>query len=375
MVLAAGRKGRIMSNEQTKTDAPDLGVRITPPEQEKTTYTLAELLAMEVTELPCLFAPVFLKSGIAVVVGGSDTGKSSLLRQMAMCVATGRDFLGWKYQGEHHRAIYFSSEDDMTITARVIKRYNRTMQLGAEAAQNLRFEFDFNPDNIVERLAAMLKEQPADLVIIDALGDAFNGKNLNDNTEVRKFYAPFKAIAKEANCLIVFNHHTGKRTTAYAPDKDNSLGSQAIEAAPRLAIELREDPNDTDVKHVCIVKANYLSSDHKRQSYAVKMDANLVFAPTGQRTDFAELAKDKKQAKKSANPKDSTNDVHRSFIRSLFAEGEVSQTTLKEQIAAEFGISTKSALDKFEPYYIAQKWIKRNEKGGQYNRVSYSCLI
>lgn len=354
---------------------PNIGTRTAPSEQQdKTTYTLAELLAMEVTELPCLFVPIFLKSGIAVVVGGSDTGKSSLLRQMAMSVATGRDFLGWKYQGEHHRAIYFSSEDDPTITARVIKRYNRTMQLGDLAAQNLRFEFEVNPETIVERLAVMLKEQPADLVVIDALGDAFNGKNLNDNTDVRKFYAPFKALAKEANCLIVFNHHSGKRTSAYVPDKDNSLGSQAIEAAPRLAIELRQDPDDPEIKHICVVKANYLSSDYKTKSYAIRMDENLVFMQTGDRAEFAELAKDKK-IKKSANPKDISEEEHRELIRSMFAAGEVNQKRLTDLVAEKFGISTKSARDKFEPYYISQGWIKRESKGGRTNSVSYSCLI
>ena len=106
-----------MSNKEklTQLAAPELTEEaITIPDKEQTSYTLWELLQMEIEDLPCLFSPIFLKSGIAVLVGGSDSGKSSLLRQMAMCVATGRDFLGWKYQGVHHAAAYFSSEDDKT---------------------------------------------------------------------------------------------------------------------------------------------------------------------------------------------------------------------------------------------------------------------
>lgn len=346
-----------------------------PTEKEKTTYTLAELLQMEVTELPCLFAPIFLKSGISVLVGGSDTGKSSLLRQMCMCVATGRDFLGWKYNGEHHRAIYFSSEDDPTITAKVIKCYNRTMQLSAKAAENLRFEFEVNPDTIAERLITMLKEQPADLVVIDAFGDAFNGKNLNDNKEIRAFYATFKTIAKAFNCLIVFNHHTGKRTLAYAPDKDNSLGSQAIEAAPRMAIELRQDPTDTEVKHFCIVKANYLASEYKTKSYAIKMDENLVFSLTGARAEFAELAKNPKQAEtQSKKPTAHTNEEHRAFIRSAFAGGELNQTKLATEISTEFGVSVKYGREVYLPYYIKSKWIEEAGKSGR-NATMYKALI
>lgn len=355
-----------MSNK--KQTAPNIGTR------EKTTYTLTELLAMEVKELPTLFAPIFLKSGIAVLVGGSDTGKSSLLRQMCMSVATGRDFLGWKYNGEYHRAIYFSSEDDAQLTARVVRRYNATMQLSREATENLRFVFDYEAEKLPERIATMLAEQPADLIIIDAFGDAFSGKNLNDNTEVRKFLIPFKTIAKERNCLIIFNHHTGKRSDERGVSKDNSLGSQAIEAAPRLAIELRQDPADPDIKHFCVVKANYLPNEYKRRSYALKMDDNLVFAPTGQRTDFAELARPSKQEAQSKKPSAHTNEEHRAFIRSAFDGSELNQTRLATEIATEFEVSIKYAREHYLPYYIKSKWIEEVGKKGR-NATMYKSIV
>lgn len=360
-----------MSNKAT---APGIGNRQEPTTTtEKATYTLAELLAMEVKELPCLFAPIFLKSGIAVLVGGSDTGKSSLLRQMCMNVATGRDFLNWKYGGEHHRAIYFSSEDDAQLTANVIRKYNKTMNLPKDAKNNLRFVFDTEPENLCETIATMLAEQPADLIVIDAFADFFTG-NLNDNTEVRKFLRPFKTIAKEANCLIIFNHHTGKRSDERSVSKDNSLGSQAIEAAPRLAIELRKDPTDPDTKHFCVVKANYLPSEYKRKSYAIKMDANLVFATTGERADFAELAKPNKPEAQSKKPTAHTNEEHRAFIRSAFDGAELNQTKLTTEIATEFGISAKYAREAYLPYYLKSKWIEETGKKGR-NATMYKSMI
>lgn len=360
-----------MSNKAT---VPDIGNRQEPTDTtEKATYTLAELLDMEVKELPCLFAPIFLKSGIAVLVGGSDTGKSSLLRQMAMCVSTGRDFLNWKYGGGHHRAIYFSSEDDAQLTANVIRKYNKTMDLPENAKNNLRFVFDTEPENLCETIATMLAEQPADLIVVDAFADFFTG-NLNDNTEVRKFLRPFKTIAKEANCLIIFNHHTGKRSDERSVSKDNSLGSQAIEAAPRLAIELRKDPTDPDTKHFCVVKANYLPSEYKRKSYALKMDENLVFAPTGQRVDFTELAKPNKPEAQSKKLTAHTNEEHRAFIRSAFDGAELNQTKLTTEIATEFGISAKYAREAYLPYYLKSKWIEETGKKGR-NATMYKSMI
>lgn len=349
---------------------PQLTAEEVKPTTEKTNYTLADLLAMEMEEEPCLFAPVYLKKGFVVLVGGSDTGKSSYLRQMCMCVATGRDFMGWKYNGSHHRAIYFSSEDTPEITARVVKKYNKTMQLTADAAANLRFEFDIDPSTLAAKVKSMLEEQPADLVVIDAFGDAFNGKNINDNTEIRKFYNQFKPIINEFDCLVIFNHHTGKRTMGYAPDKDNSLGSQAIEAAPRLVIELRQDPNDPEIKHLCIVKANYLATEYKTHSYAMKMDDNLVFAMTGERVEFANLAKPLKPEPKTKAPKSFPEDDHKSLISEIFKDGNVNQSALLDGIMAKFDISDKTAR-KFLQYYISEKWIKEAGKGAK-NSVLYS---
>lgn len=326
-------------------------------------FTLGDLLAMEVDEIPRLFAPIFIKSGIVVLAGGSDTGKSSLLRQMAMCVATGRDFLGWQYQGEHHRAIYLSSEDDPTITAAVVKKYNKTMQLPPAATANLRFRFDLNSENVVTQLAGMMEEEPADLIVIDALADFFNGRNLNDNKEVRNFYEPFKELAKKHDCLIIFNHHTGKRTSAYAPDKDNSLGSQAIEAASRLFVELRADPEEPEIKHFCPVKCNYLPSDYKTKSYALRMDENLVFAPTGERANTTDLAK-KPGAKRKTSPADFTDQEHRDFVREAFAGKQLNQTDLRNAIAQKFGISDKPARF-FITHYLDRKLIKEVDKGAR----------
>lgn len=349
-----------MRTDNQKISVPDLGTREADL-QEKTTFTLAELLAMEVKELPCLYKPIFVKSGVAVLFGGSDAGKSTFLRQLAMSVATGRDFLGWQYNGTHHRAIYFSSEDDDRLTARVVQTYNKTMKLPTEARENLRFCFEINPDNLHSQLAEMLKEQPADLVVIDAFGDAFNGKSMNDNNEIRKFYAPFKTIARECDCLIIFNHHSGKRSDVYSPSKDNSLGSQAIEAVPRLAIELRSDPDNPDIRHFCITKCNYLGSDFKRASYVLKQDENFVYYSTGERVEFEQLAKNAKPQRKT-KPLDYDDATHRNFIQETFAEvANLNQREFASAIAERFDITDRTAKDKWIPFYTKKSMVAEVE--------------
>lgn len=350
------------------TEAPVLeGEALKPEAQEKTNYKLSELLALEIEEEECLFSPIFTRCGIAVLVGGSDSGKTNLCRQMGISVSTGRNFLNWEFRGIHNRAYFYSSEDDETQTAIKVKRNNKTLRIPPKCADNLEFIFD-TPDSLATDLEQRLTDNPADLVIIDTLSDymANEGLDVTKNVDVRKFYGRFAQIARRFNCLILFNHHTGKRTSTFAPDKDNTLGAQSIEAKPRLAIELRSDPDNTATKHLCVTKCNYLGSDFKTKSFALVMDENFVFEATGDGKEFADLAKDlKKQEKKPKNPKKVKDEEHKDFIKKIFRKsknGKLSLTEIRENIELDFETSTTTAKT-FLTYYKNKNWIEFAEKG------------
>ena len=104
----------------------------------------------------------------------------------------------------------------------------------------------------------------------------------------------YSILAKKYQCLVLVLHHTGKRTEDLPPSKINLLGSQGFEAKMRLVLELRTDRDDQDLRHLCIVKANYLSKDYKEASYVLKFDSNMLFENTGQRVLFDDLTGSKK---------------------------------------------------------------------------------
>ncbi len=56
-------------------------------------------------------------------------------------------------------------------------------------------------------------------------------------------------------------------------------------------MELRMDYSDSNKRHLCLVKANYIPNDEKLMSYVLKFDDNLVFTKLDQRVAFASLAK------------------------------------------------------------------------------------
>jgi RecA-family ATPase len=139
--------------------------------------------------------------------------------------------------------------------------------------------------NLIEK---ELSENPIDALIIDAFADYYTN-NMNISNDVRGFLNEFKYIANKHRCLVLFIHHTNKRSENLPPSKHNLLGSQGFEAKLRLVIELRRDSIRPSIRHLCIVKGNYLSEEYKRESFELEFDENMVFHKTGNRKLFEDI--------------------------------------------------------------------------------------
>ena len=260
-------------------------------------YTARELYNLGVTEIPWLVDNIFLKSGIMVLSGSSDVGKSTLLRQLTISVGKKDEtFLGWNMHVQYGNAIYVSTEDDKTASSYAL---NKT--LGANCSEryldHIRYVFDTR--NLLLKLDKMLTEKPADCIIIDAFGDLYGGQ-LNQLNNVRKFFEGYFQLVNKHGVLVLFLHHTGKRTEALPPNKNNLIGSQGIEGKARQVIELRKDPINADYRHLCIVKGNYIPESMKTHSFKLKFNDDLTFEKTEERVDFDELVitpESKQQAK------------------------------------------------------------------------------
>ena len=254
-------------------------------------YSALSLFQFDFTELPKLLDPIFPQVGLASLVGSSDTGKSTLLRQLALSIAFDLDnFIGYKISTRAKNVIYISTEDDPNSTSISIKKQIKGMfsdsEVNLNVLNNIKFIFDINagagtPD-LYSQLSNDLENIGADLIVVDAFTDIFSG-DLNSSTKVREFLGFFSDLAKEHQCLILFLHHTGKRTDKYTASKDNVLGSQAFEAKMRVLLELKHYPNDKSKRTLTITKGNYISSQIKKYSKVLKFDEdNLLFMEDGE---------------------------------------------------------------------------------------------
>ena len=97
-------------------------------------------------------------------------------------------------------------------------------------------------------------------------------------------------------------------------------------------MELRPDPERHDIRHLCIVKGNYLPSEYKHDSFELRFDANLNYTATGERVPFSQL--------RERDPEKESSEAERlELIRSLRDEGK----TLQE-IADMLGYKSRSTV-------------------------------
>ena len=293
-----------------------------------------ELLSDSLEEIPKLVEPIFHRVGLAALIGSSDTGKSSLLRELCVSVVTGRRFLNWEVKPLHKRAYYVSTEDDKMAISYLLKKQNKDYKLKPKELENLVYIFE--TENLIGRIESELSQKPADLVVIDAFADVFTGQ-LYETNRVRAFLNDFSQLSQKYGCLVLFLHHTNKRSDNLEPSKHNALGSQGFEAKMRLMIELKSDNQSINKKHFCIVKGNYLSHQYKTHSFEVQFTDNLTFNNLETRTHY-ELLTQKKERRE-------TIEYEYNEIMGLKEQG----LSYKE-IGIELGISDATVSRKISKY-------------------------
>ena len=273
-----------------------------------------------------LLDPILPRTGVVALVGSSDSDKSTLLRGLAMAVASGAEsYLGFGLRARHRSAIYIATEDDASAIGALMQRQLEELCTPKEAYASL--DFIFEVDNLIENLDSMLEDRPRDLVVVDAFADLYTGP-MNENNRVRSFLNQFSQLAVKHSTLFIFLHHTGKRTESLAPSKHNAIGSQGFEAKMRLMMELRPDPERHDIRHLCIVKGNYLAESYKHDSFELRFTAGLNFEATGERVPFALLRE------RSDEPDDRVE-----LARAMREEGKSYR-----QIAEELGYKSVSSI-------------------------------
>ena len=129
-------------------------------------------------------APIFPKVGLASLVGSSDTGKSTFLRQLALSLALGLDnFVGYKLFPTSRNVIFISTEDDPASTSVSIKKpISKILQ----NEDHLLFE-DLGKDILTSSIATLSHKNPKKDEMLPLIKEMYQSK-----TPVRQIEAELK---------------------------------------------------------------------------------------------------------------------------------------------------------------------------------------
>lgn len=255
----------------------------------KIEYSLRELLEAPISDEQHLWQPFLPSVGLAAVVGKPDSGKSMFARCLALAVAMQEaTFLDYPLSAARGRALFITTEDSERATLEIFRRQVLAVMQqvqGPELAQRAQENFFFlfagtlTPQELLERANAMMQKREYDLVVIDAFGDAFTGKDGNNNAEVRTALRPFHQLAAEHECLVLFISHINKAGYNATPDQVSVLGAAAFTQKLRTVLDIRADKSDPRIKYLSVVKGNGVANEVKIKALVLDFD-NVSFQYT-----------------------------------------------------------------------------------------------
>jgi len=241
----------INQNDITGTDFPSFAI------------SAKSLIENDLVEIEWVWEKFIPSRGITIISGESDLGKSTLMRQFVLSVVSGEtEFLGKKIFAPNRKAIYVSTEDDeYSISPRI----KREVVFFPEETDYRNLVYIFDSEDILGKLGQVFAAGQYDCVVIDALGDLFEGDS-NSATVTRNLLNEYKRFADKFSTCIIFIHHLRKSAPNSNKTKNDLLGSSAIQAKARSVLMLSSSINRTS-RILQVVKGNYLPSEEKEVKY------------------------------------------------------------------------------------------------------------
>jgi len=199
-------------------------------------------------------------SSVNIMVGDSGIGKSPLVVQMALAVASGKPFLGQAVR--QGNVLLMDYENSLRNSHRILEQQRKHLGLAAYPAARFIYwpVYDDPPKSGLEPI---IRKMAPDLVIIDSLR-SFCPTMETDNASAVKQLRKLRQIAALRGTAVLLVHHVRKsqnRTLAALEDAPaiewltRSAGARALinQTDVRLAIAPPSRPSEADL----ILRAHY----------------------------------------------------------------------------------------------------------------------
>ena len=216
---------------------------------------------------------------VSLLAAKGGTGKTTLSAQLAVAVATGRDWIGFGV-AESGRVLWLLGEEDDAIAQRLVWHAAQAAGLSegerAKLLANLHVRAfagsgavlalregpkGADPTTFATNLAAALGASTPDadpwrLVIVDPLSRFSHAEDENDNAAATKVIEGLETLAKASGAAVLACHHSGKGEKT---NGDAFRGASALLDGARFGMTLawptdKEEGNERELR---CVKSNY----------------------------------------------------------------------------------------------------------------------
>jgi AAA domain-containing protein/bifunctional DNA primase/polymerase-like protein len=215
---------------------------------EERTYTTIPTMPMDVNDLLAMerkaviwYAPGFLREGLGVLIGQPNVGKTPLLIQLAIALATGGKWMN-AVQCKSCRVLFLGVEytRQEIIPLTDISRCGVTIPRGQLLVKTMEDDFPTTPEDALAELEWYIRVLGVDVIIIDVMTAFLPPEKFKQNvyrgdyTELK----PYHRLASMHNAAILGSWHASKR------ESDPKLmynGSTGMWAVPASRITLYQD--------------------------------------------------------------------------------------------------------------------------------------
>ena len=224
-------------------------------------------------DLPPLAPPLIegvLRQGHKMLIAGpSKAGKSFALMELAIAIAEGIDWLGFKCA--KGKVWYINLELDQNSCWHRFKEIYTAMGIEPEHANDLfvsNLRGQSKPmDELVKSIVRRAKKGGYTAIIIDPIYKVITGDE-NSAEQMAHFCNQFDRICREAGCAVICCHHHSKGTQGGKRSMDRASGSGVFARDPDALLDLTElEVSDSLKKQqeddaVCAVTCDWLRRWH-----------------------------------------------------------------------------------------------------------------
>ena len=208
-----------------------------------------ELVHMEINDIPNIVENLIV-TGMNLFGAAQKNGKTFLCLQLANCVASGKEFLGYKVEKGY--VYYIALEDTKQNIQKRLINFNTEISTNLEINFGQAYDKDFNLERII--IDQKEKHPNLKLIIIDTyakIQESRNIKNADRYTEEYKEGTRIHELGIKYNIGIILVTHIKKMIDRNCPF-DSFYGSRGLAAAADSTIVMLRPSFNSSVKELYI---------------------------------------------------------------------------------------------------------------------------